>query len=241
MVLISHATFVRLSISCSVGCYNQILWFRHGADTCSALTREKDRSCFNRHRSSSCVDTSWTYCFLRFSQKNECDRLFSSLKGLSITLNNPSVCVNFNAFFLLLVVGTVEGGRPPTKIKTDLKKPIVNLACHPRLPVFVSTTIHLLSLHTKMIALIVPSSFFLPWHAYLYFQYVAYAEGLVRAYNVQTYAVHYTLQRNMRCFVFICFSISPPVGFLTFPKTFQFQLTVQLSSWELVPLDFIRP
>lgn len=35
------------------------------------------------------------------------------------------------------VVGTVEGGRAPTKIKTDLKKPVVNLACHPRLPVLV--------------------------------------------------------------------------------------------------------
>lgn len=35
------------------------------------------------------------------------------------------------------VVGTVEGGRAPTKIKTDLKKPIVNLACHPRHPVLV--------------------------------------------------------------------------------------------------------
>ncbi|MBA0592088.1 hypothetical protein Gorai_009075, partial [Gossypium raimondii] len=57
-------------------------------------------------------------------------------------------------------VGTIEGGRPPTKIKTDLKKPVVNLACHPRLPVL----------------------------------YVAYAEGLIRAYNIHTYAVHYTLQ-----------------------------------------------
>ncbi|MBA0688390.1 hypothetical protein Goari_006182, partial [Gossypium aridum] len=43
---------------------------------------------------------------------------------------------------------------------TDLKKPVVNLACHPRLPVL----------------------------------YVAYAEGLIRAYNIHTYAVHYTLQ-----------------------------------------------
>ncbi|KAE9466878.1 hypothetical protein C3L33_01226, partial [Rhododendron williamsianum] len=58
------------------------------------------------------------------------------------------------------VVGTVEGGRAPTKIKTDLKKPIVNLACHPRLPLL----------------------------------YVAYADGLIRAYNIHTYAVHYTLQ-----------------------------------------------
>ena len=28
------------------------------------------------------------------------------------------------------------------------------------------------------------------------FQYVAYAEGLIRAYNIHTYAVHYTLQRK---------------------------------------------
>ncbi|KAH9663477.1 WD REPEATS REGION domain-containing protein [Citrus sinensis] len=55
---------------------------------------------------------------------------------------------------------SVTGGRAPTKIKTDLKKPIVNLACHPRLPVL----------------------------------YVAYADGLIRAYNIHTYAVHYTLQ-----------------------------------------------
>lgn len=39
--------------------------------------------------------------------------------------------------FVAVVVGTVEGGRAPTKIKTDLKKPIVNIACHPRLPVLV--------------------------------------------------------------------------------------------------------
>jgi len=28
-------------------------------------------------------------------------------------------------------------------------------------------------------------------------QYVAYADGLIRAYNIQTYAVNYTLQRKM--------------------------------------------
>ncbi|KAG0492789.1 hypothetical protein HPP92_006187 [Vanilla planifolia] len=58
------------------------------------------------------------------------------------------------------LLNTVEGGKPPTRIKTDLKKPIVNIACHPRLPVL----------------------------------YVCYADGLIRAYNIQTYAVHYTLQ-----------------------------------------------
>lgn len=42
---------------------------------------------------------------------------------------------------LCVVVGTVEGGRAPTKIKTDLKKPIVNVACHPRLPVLVNAVL----------------------------------------------------------------------------------------------------
>ena len=34
-------------------------------------------------------------------------------------------------------------------------------------------------------------------------QYVAYAEGLIRAYNIHTYAVHYTLQRKMIFYIFI--------------------------------------
>ncbi|KAF8673894.1 hypothetical protein HU200_048341 [Digitaria exilis] len=79
---------------------------------------------------------------------------------LALTPLEPIVFFGFHKRMSVTVVGTVEGGRPPTKIKTDLKKPIVNLACHPRLPVL----------------------------------YVAYAEGLIRAYNIQTYAVHYTLQ-----------------------------------------------
>lgn len=79
---------------------------------------------------------------------------------LALTPLEPIVFFGFHKRMSVTVVGTVDGGRPPTKIKTDLKKPIVNLACHPRLPVL----------------------------------YVAYAEGLIRAYNIQTYAVHYTLQ-----------------------------------------------
>ncbi|XVF15589.1 hypothetical protein REPUB_Repub09cG0167400 [Reevesia pubescens] len=79
---------------------------------------------------------------------------------LALTPLQPVVFFGFHKRMSVTVVGTVEGGRAPTKIKTDLKKPIVNLACHPRLPVL----------------------------------YVAYAEGLIRAYNIQTYAVHYTLQ-----------------------------------------------
>lgn len=35
------------------------------------------------------------------------------------------------------VVGTIEGVKTATKIKTDLKKPITELACHPRHPVLV--------------------------------------------------------------------------------------------------------
>ncbi|KAJ8453150.1 hypothetical protein Cgig2_008034 [Carnegiea gigantea] len=79
---------------------------------------------------------------------------------LALTPLQPLVFFGFHRRMSVTVVGTVEGGRSPTKIKTDLKKPIVNLACHPRLPVL----------------------------------YVAYAEGLIRAYNIHTYAVLYTLQ-----------------------------------------------
>lgn len=79
---------------------------------------------------------------------------------LAMTPLQPVVFFGFHRRMSVTVVGTVEGGRAPTKIKTDLKKPIVNLSCHPRLPVL----------------------------------YVAYADGLIRAYNIHTYAVHYTLQ-----------------------------------------------
>lgn len=79
---------------------------------------------------------------------------------LALTPLQPVVFFGFHRRMSVTVVGTVEGGRAPTKIKTDLKKPIVNLACHPRLAVL----------------------------------YVAYADGLIRAYNIHTYAVLYTLQ-----------------------------------------------
>ncbi|XP_073037867.1 uncharacterized protein [Primulina eburnea] len=79
---------------------------------------------------------------------------------LALTPLQPVVFFGFHKKLSVTVVGTVEGGKAPTKIKTDLKKPIVNLACHPRLPAL----------------------------------YVAYQDGLIRAYNIHTYAVHYTLQ-----------------------------------------------
>ncbi|OAE26773.1 hypothetical protein AXG93_1129s1220 [Marchantia polymorpha subsp. ruderalis] len=60
------------------------------------------------------------------------------------------------------VVGTIEGVRAATKIKADLKKPITDLACHPRSPLL----------------------------------YVAYADGLVRAYNIHNFSVQYTLQAD---------------------------------------------
>ncbi|KAL0450314.1 UNVERIFIED_CONTAM: hypothetical protein Slati_1587800 [Sesamum latifolium] len=79
---------------------------------------------------------------------------------LALTPLQPVVFFGFHKKMSVTVVGTVEGGKAPTKIKTDLKKPIVNLACHPRLPDL----------------------------------YVAYQDGLIRAYNIHTYAVRYTLQ-----------------------------------------------
>ncbi|GLU19989.1 hypothetical protein SLE2022_362080 [Rubroshorea leprosula] len=78
----------------------------------------------------------------------------------ALTPLQPVVFFGFHRRMSVTVVGTVEGGRAPTKIKTDLKKPVMNLACHPRHPVL----------------------------------YVAYAEGLIRAYDIHTYAVSYTLQ-----------------------------------------------
>ena len=114
------------------------------------------------------------------------------------------------------VVGTVEGGRTPTKIKTDLKKPIVNLACHPRLPVLVIIcfTSYLISTFKEdhgahitarthascsvfLVSLILQPNLSQIWSLFLPSQYVAYADGLLRAYNIHTYAVHYTLQSKM--------------------------------------------
>lgn len=124
---------------------------------------------------------------------------------------------------MLVVVGTVEGGRAPTKIKTDLKKPIVNLACHPRLPVLVTYCFPFFSLFSlKRSFCPFPSRVLLMPNAYCFLfqlQYVAYADGLIRAYNIHTYAVHYTLQRelhftmrpfdNLKCgFNWLCFHCS---------------------------------
>nr|GMC59566.1 Actin cytoskeleton-regulatory complex protein [Ipomoea batatas] len=104
-------------------------------------------------------DTEQT-CVLHSPEKRM-ERISSDTEvHLALTPLQPVVFFGFHRRMSVTVVGTVEGGKAPTKIKTDLKKPIVNLACHPRLPVL----------------------------------YVAYAEGLIRAYNIHTYAVHYTLQ-----------------------------------------------
>ncbi|CAJ2646229.1 unnamed protein product [Trifolium pratense] len=99
-------------------------------------------------------------CVLHSPEKKS-EKIYSDTEvHLAMTPLQHIVFFGFHKRMSVTVVGTVEGGRAPTKIKTDLKKPIVNLACHPRLPVL----------------------------------YVAYADGLIRAYNIHTYAVHYTLQ-----------------------------------------------
>jgi hypothetical protein len=38
-----------------------------------------------------------------------------------------------------IVVGTVEGVKVATKVKMDMKKPIMQLACHPRQPHLVTS------------------------------------------------------------------------------------------------------
>ncbi|CAK7337638.1 unnamed protein product [Dovyalis caffra] len=94
---------------------------------------------------------------------------FDTEVHMALTPLQPVVFFGFHRRMSVTVVGTIDGGRAPTKIKTDLKKPIVNLACHTRLPVL----IRLDSDNTE---------------------FVAYADGLIRAYNIHSYAVHYTLQ-----------------------------------------------
>ncbi|KAE9606763.1 putative transcription factor WD40-like family [Lupinus albus] len=108
----------------------------------------------------SCDFDSEQTCVLHSPEKKS-DQVSSDAEvHLALTPLQTVAFFGFHKRMSVTVVGTVEGGRAPTKIKTDLKKPIVNLACHPRLPVL----------------------------------YVAYADGLIRAYNIHTYAVHYTLQ-----------------------------------------------
>ncbi|KAL3525713.1 hypothetical protein ACH5RR_014085 [Cinchona calisaya] len=108
----------------------------------------------------SCDFDSEQTCVLHSPEKRMEQISLDTEVHLALTPLQPIVFFGFHRRMSVTVVGTVEGGKAPTKIKTDLKKPIVNLACHPRLPVL----------------------------------YVAYADGLIRAYNIHTYAVHYTLQ-----------------------------------------------
>lgn len=44
---------------------------------------------------------------------------------------------SFLAALCVTVVGTLEGVKAATKVKMDLKKPITQLACHPRHPILV--------------------------------------------------------------------------------------------------------
>ncbi|PIN18240.1 hypothetical protein CDL12_09092 [Handroanthus impetiginosus] len=108
----------------------------------------------------SCDFDSEQTCVLHSPEKRTEQISIDTEVHLALTPLQPVVFFGFHRKMSVTVVGTVEGGKAPTKIKTDLKKPIVNLACHPRLPAL----------------------------------YVAYQDGLIRAYNIHTYAVHYTLQ-----------------------------------------------
>ncbi|KAL3813601.1 hypothetical protein ACJIZ3_014869 [Penstemon smallii] len=108
----------------------------------------------------SCDFDSEQTCVLHSPEKRTEQISLDTEVHLALTPLQPVVFFGFHKKMSVTVVGTVEGGRAPTKIKTDLKKPVVNIACHPRLPAL----------------------------------YVAYQDGLIRAYNIHTYAVQYTLQ-----------------------------------------------
>ncbi|KAL6551708.1 hypothetical protein OROGR_007862 [Orobanche gracilis] len=108
----------------------------------------------------SCDFDSEQTCVLHSPEKRTEQISIDTEVHLALTPLQPVVFFGFHKKMSVTVVGTVVGGKAPTKIKTDLKKPIVNLACHPRLPAL----------------------------------YVAYQDGLIRAYNIHTYAVHYTMQ-----------------------------------------------
>ncbi|KAH7331173.1 hypothetical protein KP509_20G018600 [Ceratopteris richardii] len=94
------------------------------------------------------------------------DKKTDKLAGINVEVHialtplHPWLFFGAHRQMIVNVVGTIEGTRGVTKIKTDLKKPITDLACHPRSPLL----------------------------------YVAYLDGVVRAYNIQSFNVHYTLQ-----------------------------------------------
>lgn len=106
------------------------------------------------------LDTEHTHVL--HSPEKKSDKLAGVTVEIHIALTPLQPWLFFGAHrqMIVNVVGTVEGAKPVTKIRTDLKKPITDLACHSRSPLL----------------------------------YVAYLDGIVRAYNIQTFGVQYTLQ-----------------------------------------------
>ncbi|CAN1343668.1 hypothetical protein LINPERPRIM_LOCUS39866 [Linum perenne] len=92
-------------------------------------------------------DTEQT-CVLHSPEKRSERITIDTEVHLALTPLQPVVFFGFNRRMSVTVVGTVEGGRAPTKIKTDLKKPIMNLACHPRLPVLIILLVEFSTLAT---------------------------------------------------------------------------------------------
>ncbi|KAF9622194.1 hypothetical protein IFM89_030052 [Coptis chinensis] len=83
-------------------------------------------------------DTEQTYVL--HSPEKRMERISSDTEvHLALTPLQPVVFFGFHRRM------SVTGGKAPTKIKTDMKKSIVNLVCHPWLPVLaVDTTIKLI-------------------------------------------------------------------------------------------------
>ncbi|XP_024518338.1 uncharacterized protein LOC9639327 [Selaginella moellendorffii] len=105
------------------------------------------------------LDTEHTH-FL-YSPAKKTDRISEGMEiHIALTPLRPWLFFGTYRRSSVNVVGTIEGAKPATIIKTDLKKPVTGLACHPRSPLL----------------------------------FVAYAEGLIRAYHIQSFTVQYTLQ-----------------------------------------------
>ncbi|WVZ25767.1 hypothetical protein V8G54_004311 [Vigna mungo] len=105
---------------------------------------------------------------------------------MALTPLQPVVFFGFHKRLSVTVVGTVEGGRAPTKIKTDLKKPVVNLACHP--PISSDEFLMLMIYFNPML-------FEFDWIVFPS-QYVAYAEvdNTIKLVGAGAFAFHPTLE-----------------------------------------------
>jgi hypothetical protein len=73
------------------------------------------------------------------------------------------------------VVGIKDGAKAALKLKTDYKKAVTQLACHPRAAIL----------------------------------FIAYADGVIRAHEFQTFGVRYTVQGRWRAGMIVLSCLTP--------------------------------